>query len=145
MAKQVDISAAPYMESEDHVPDPMNVFGTLDTSGTAGGNHERPEHMTPVFEAATAQDLAYAARAVDPEDTEVPESNNVILPVYGMTAEEGREHIRQAARAFEQKPVKVQDPSLTESADDAAAAEDMTDDEQASRAESQQRGTSPLG
>jgi hypothetical protein len=63
-----------YYESEDHVPDHTALMGTLDTSGTAGpGGDSELENLAPVFRVAKARDLAYARRAVDPQDTEIPE------------------------------------------------------------------------
>jgi hypothetical protein len=63
-----------YYESEDHVPDHTAMSGTLDTTDTAGpGGHAKLENLAPIFRVARAHDLAYAARAVDPNDTEVSE------------------------------------------------------------------------
>src|ERR1700745_375263 len=68
-----------YKENDDHVPNPTDQFGTVDTSGTAGTAHARIEEVSPIFEVAKAQDMVTAARALDPEDTDVPESL-VVLP-----------------------------------------------------------------
>lgn len=38
-----------YQESGDHVPDPTALTGTLETSGTGGGVHERISGMTAIF------------------------------------------------------------------------------------------------
>lgn len=38
-----------YRESEDHVPDPTAITGTLETSGTGGGVHERLTGTTRIF------------------------------------------------------------------------------------------------
>lgn len=49
-----------YQENPEHVPDPTAMSGTLDTSGTAGGEHEKIENVSSVFAAADAQNLTYA-------------------------------------------------------------------------------------
>lgn len=41
--------AGGYRESEDHVPDPTALTGTLETSGTGGGVHERLTGTTRIF------------------------------------------------------------------------------------------------
>lgn len=39
----------PYRESDDHVPDPTAVSGTLDTSGTSGGQNDTLRSVTGIF------------------------------------------------------------------------------------------------
>jgi hypothetical protein len=105
-----------YVENPDFVPDVTDAMGTLDTSGTAGGAHEDINQVTPVFEAAKAQDLQRAALAVDPEHPEVPESEVTLSTgttvVHG-DPEEDRERVQKAAEAYQEDPVEVKDPSLT--------------------------------
>ncbi len=106
-AKVVETSEA-YKESDDHVPAPTDMYGTLDTSGTAGTAHSRLEEVTPVFDVAAKQDAITAARALDPEDKEVPESL-VILPegqqlVQG-DPEAARTRIQNKAAAAAKEPV----------------------------------------
>lgn len=140
-----DTTSKAYIESEDHVPDPTLQFGTLDTSGTAGGNHERLEHISPVFDVASATELAYAARAVDPEDTDVDESSTVVLPAEGFTADQARDKIRAKAEAILANPPVVEDPSVVE-ADKANARKEEVGPQQTSReVEGQQRAASPAG
>lgn len=56
-----------------HVPDPTAMAGTLDTSGTGGGGgHSELRNLAPIFAVAEAHDMRFAARAVDPNDPEVP-------------------------------------------------------------------------
>jgi len=138
-----DLEAAPYRESDEHVPDPTHVYGTLDTSGTAGGNHEKLELISPVFDVAKAQDVAFAARAVDPDDDEVDENTHVVLPDNGRDADSGREAIRRAADKLGDVP--VQDPSLTLAAEANADKENQTPEQTQADVEAEQRGTSPLG
>lgn len=142
-----DLNAAPYSEdNENHVPDPTAQFGTLDTSGTAGGNHEKLEMISPIFDVAKAQDVAFAARAVDPDDEEVDESTHVVLPDAGRDAEMAREMIRKRADALTQgEGVPVQDPSLTEADKENKTKDNEDANRTAARTENQQRGTSPLG
>lgn len=140
----VDIQASAYREpdsADDFTPDPTEAFGTLDTSGTAGGAHEDIEAVTPVFEAARAQDLQRAARALDPNDTEVPESEVVLSTgttvVHG-DPEADKERVVAAAEAYEDEPVKVEDPSQTAAEDDAEAAKGQDAGARAASIEGQQ-------
>lgn len=141
----VDTTAAPYKESDDFVPDPTAVFGTLETSGTAGGDNERAEKVTPIFDAAKANDLAYARRAVDPDDNDVDEASAVVLPDEGRSAEDAREVIRKKAQAFEKEPVKVEDPSLLDSEKEAERKEGEDSVTTAARVEGQQQQASAAG
>jgi hypothetical protein len=129
-----------YVESDEHVPDPTAVTGTLDTSGTAGAADSRIENTTPVFEAAKAQDLQYAALAVDPEHPEVPESA-VVLPDDHLTPDQARDNVRQAAEAYQEDPVQVQDPTIQQAQRNAESGA-STDP---ARVEADQKGAAPMG
>lgn len=137
----VDTDAAPYTESSEHVPDPTAVYGTLDTSATAGGEHERLEGITPVFDAAKAQDLQYAADALDPDNDENTDTASVVLPDDHITNDEAKENVAAAAEAA--AGVKVEDPSLAQAEKDNAAKEsgDLTPNDVAA----QQAQASPAG
>lgn len=74
---------APYQENPDHVPDPTSVSGTLETTQTGGGRHERLTGVTRIFHHAEEVATHWAAeirnrvearegRAVDPEIAEHP-------------------------------------------------------------------------
>lgn len=141
----VDTTAAPYKESDDFVPDPTYSFGTLDTSGTAGADNEKLEKTSPIFDAAKANDLAYARRAVDPEDNDVDEASAVVLPDEGRSAEDAREIIRKKAQAFEKEPVPVEDPSLLDSEKEAERKEGEDPVKTAARVEGQQQQASVVG
>lgn len=141
----VDTTAAPYKESDDFVPDPTAVFGTLETSGTAGGDNEKAEKISPIFDAAKANDLAYAKRAVDPDDTEVDEASAVVLPNNDRDTDQAREAVRAAATAFEKDPVKVEDPSLEDSEKEADRKQGEDSVQTAARVESQQQQASAAG
>jgi hypothetical protein len=138
----VDTQAAPYTEDNpDHVPDPTAVYGTLDTSATAGGEHERLEGITPVFDAAKAQDLQYAADALDPNNKDNTDTASVVLPDDHISNDEAKDNVQAAADAA--AGVKVQDPSLTEAEKDNEAKEkgDLTPNDVAA----QQAAASPAG
>lgn len=61
----------PYSEGNpDHTPDPTEVLGTYDTSGTAGPAHEDVSATTRVFEVADAQQAEYNASAQDVVDSD---------------------------------------------------------------------------
>lgn len=137
-----------YKESDEHVPDPTANYGTLDTSGTAGAQNERIEHISPVFDAARAQDLQRAARAVDPNDTEVPSSEVVnegaavtVTTSGGRTPEAGEQAVKDAAAAYQDEPVKIQDPSIT----DAEEAKDDGSSTDPGKVETQQKAAAATG
>lgn len=111
-----------YMENEDHVPDPLHLYGTLDTSDTAGGAHQRIEEVSPTFSAARARNLVTAARALDPNDDEVSE-DLVVLPDDGRTADDGRRSVERALQQMAEHPV-----TLGAVGPEAARAAETTDD-----------------
>lgn len=57
-----------YQESEDHVPDPTALTGTLETSGTGGGVHERLTGTTRVF--GDVEDVAQRIESLINERTQ---------------------------------------------------------------------------
>lgn len=70
-------------------PDPHAMTGYYDTSET-GGNGARHAQLTgvsPVFDRQRAADLAYAVRAMDPDDEDVPGSQVNTSP--GLTINRG--------------------------------------------------------
>lgn len=147
----VDTQAAPYTEEgSDFVPDATDAMGTLDTSGTAGGAHEDINAITPVFEAAKAQDLQYAAGVVsgDIDDPGAVVNEGAAVTVTtagGRTPEAGEEAVLKAAEGFEKEPVKVEDPSL-EASEKAADAASKTDSATtAAKVEGAQAGTLGTG
>lgn len=87
-------------------PSPTDVYGTLDTSGTAGGAHARVETVTPIFDAARAEDLAVAQRALDPDDPTVHASMVVLptgQPLEVIDPDKAAERVHQAAKAAQEK------------------------------------------
>lgn len=147
-ASVVDTQAAPYTESEGHVPDPTATYGTLDTSGTAGGQHESIENVSPVFEAARALDLQTAARALDPEDKDVDASlvsTTSAVTVVAGDPEADKRRVLEAAAAYKDEPVALQDPSLTESQEQAEHLDEVGGDQVAAEVEAEQRGASGAG
>lgn len=102
----------PKVYSEDNdsfVPDPTDVTGTLDTSGTTGGEADTVEAVTPVFAAADAQNIEAAKDAVHGDG-----DAKVILPGdQDRTAEQAVEIIENKAEEVEENPVEVVDPSVT--------------------------------
>jgi hypothetical protein len=146
----VDTQAAPYTEDNDEfVPDATDAMGTLDTSGTAGGEHENINSVTPVFEAARANDLQYAAAALDPNDDSVNDPGAVVnegaavtvTTAGGRTPEAGEQAVKDAAAAYEENPVEVEDPSLKASEDAADNAEGKDGAQVAAEVEGQQAAT----
>lgn len=99
-----------YKERDDFLPNPTDQFGTVDTSGTAGAAHSKIEEVTPVFDVAKAQNLATAARALDPDDPDVHES--LVTMPQGQTLvvadpEKIKEELIAKADAVKDKPIEV--------------------------------------
>lgn len=131
-----------YVENPDFVPNPTHQFGTLDTSGTAGAAHSKVEEVSPIFEVAKRQELATAARALDPEDTEVPASLvNLPKGAYIAAADPGEavDRVKATAEAYRDAPVQV--GGLTPA--QRAAAEE--DDDKYVESEADQRANSGAG
>jgi hypothetical protein len=57
-----------YVERDDHVPDPTALTGTLETSGTGGGVHERLTGTTRIF--GNVEDLAQRVESLINERTQ---------------------------------------------------------------------------
>lgn len=115
------VNEGPYVEDDRHIPNPTDQFGTYDTSGTAGAAHSDLTRVSPVFDVAKAQDLVTAARALDPDDDEVPEHLVVKPPVTLMDQVDHdaiRERVTSAAEAAIQNPIVVggQTPAQEEAA-----------------------------
>lgn len=72
-----------------NAPDPAAMTGTYDTSETAGPGapHTELRGVTAAFDLARATDLAWALRAMDPEDEGV--SPNVVQTSPGLTVNRG--------------------------------------------------------
>ena len=103
-----------YKESDDFVPSPTDVFGTLDTSNTAGAADSRIETVTPIHEVAKAQDAIVAAKALDPDDDSV-DSSLVVLPQGLVISESGEQEARERVQTVGQKaaesPVEIGGPN----------------------------------
>jgi len=129
-----------YKESDDHIPDPTHQFGTVDTSGTAGMADSRIEEVTPIFDVAKQQDLVMAARALDPEDTDVS-SSQVILPGDLRDQETAKEEVRRQAEALLAEPIEVGGPTAAQR----AAAEEGPQAEEKAKAQRQSQGAGKAG
>jgi hypothetical protein len=77
------------MTANRNAPDPALMTGYYDTSETAGPGapHTELRGVTSAFDMARAGDLAWALRAMDPEDEEV--SPNVVQTSPGLTVNRG--------------------------------------------------------
>lgn len=118
MAKAEETEEAPrgYVENPNHVPNPTDAYGTLDTSGTAGAAHGRIEEVTPIFDVARQQDLATAAKALDPDDDSVDSSLVVIdqgqrLSAVDPTVDE--ERVKASAAKVADEPVDLTSARVT--------------------------------
>lgn len=82
--------------------DPAAMTGTYETSDTAGPSARfgRIEDTSPIFDIARANDLAYALRAMNPDDELIPQ--NLVQTSPGLTVNRGdpqgdQDRIRAAA------------------------------------------------
>lgn len=112
-----------YVENPDHVPNPTDAYGTLDTTGTGGGAHAKIEEITPIFDVAKSQDLATAARALDPDDPDV-HASLVTLPdgqrIVPVDPEAAADRVRAAAEAATAEPVDLSSSRMTPAKEAAA-------------------------
>jgi hypothetical protein len=111
--------AAPADDRPRHVPDPTAMTGNLDTSGTGGaGGHSELRNIAPIFDVAEAHDMAYAARAVDPNDDSASSDHVTVstgLSVVQGDPEGDRQRVTdRAARAQE----RLKDNPLGRNLDD---------------------------
>lgn len=128
-----------YVEDPNFVPNVTDQFGTLDTSGTAGAAHAQIEEITPVFEVARKQNLAQAARALDPNDDSV-DASMVTLPqgqVMTVVDEEKIKSDLQAKAEGADEPVQI---SAFRGPAQAAAAEEGPAAEAKAQAQTEQQG-----
>ena len=59
------IAPHPYQENPNHIPDPLYMTGTVDTSGTSGGYQNDIEAVSPVFRNERARKAALADAPVE--------------------------------------------------------------------------------
>lgn len=97
-------------DSEDWTPNPHFQYGTLDTSDTAGAAHQNVREISPVFDLGRAQALSLAARALDPEDTDVPASL-VVLPEEPLTNEEAKNQLADRVQALKDEKIVLGGPT----------------------------------
>lgn len=102
-------------DSEDWTPNPHFQYGTLDTSDTAGAAHQNVREISPVFDVGRAQALALAARALDPEDKDVPESL-VVLPEEPLTNEEAKKQLADRVEALKDEKIVLGGPTAEQRA-----------------------------
>jgi hypothetical protein len=86
-----------YVERDDFVSNPTDMVGEFNTvtEGSFLGSVTTP---SPIFDRAREIDLRTALRAVDPNDTEVPE-HLVVLPDSGRTIDGAKQALVDAAAA----------------------------------------------
>lgn len=111
----VTVNKDGYYEDENHRPEPLYQYGTLDTSDTAGGAHQNVKEISPVFEEARLTNLATAAKALDPEDPTPAElvtlpTGSVTVTGSVRTAEEARDEIAAQLKAAADDPFVLGGP-----------------------------------
>lgn len=102
-------------DSEDWAPNPHFQYGTLDTSDTAGAAHQNIREVSPVFDQGRALALALAARALDPNDTEVSESL-VVLPEEPLTNDEAKRQLADRVEALKKDKIVLGGPTAEQKA-----------------------------
>lgn len=103
-----------YVENPDFVPDPADMYGTFNTSGT--GAHHDPATVSPIFEVDRNKTAREILNALD-EDNPTP-SSRVILPeakpVLAADDEAAKAELKALAEARLEKTVVVGGPSDAE-------------------------------
>lgn len=98
-----------------HMPDPAAMMGTYDTTDTAGPGapHTELRGVTRAFDLARAGDLAWALRAMDPDDEDV--SPNVVQTSPGLTVNRGDPDgdRRRVTAAAERARLALEESGLT--------------------------------
>jgi hypothetical protein len=98
----VTVNQEGYFEDENHRPEPLYQYGTVDTSDTGGAAHQSVAEVSPVFEEARVRNLVTAARALDPDDDGVG-SEMVILPEGSVTVTGSTKSVDDARAEIEGK------------------------------------------
>lgn len=103
-----------YVENPDFVPNPADMYGTFNTSGT--GAHHDPATVSPIFEVDRNKTAQEILNALD-EDNPTP-SSRVILPeaqpVVSRDDEAAKAEIKALAEARLEKEVVVGGPTPAE-------------------------------
>lgn len=112
-------TASGYRESEDHVPDPTAMTGTLETSGTGGGVHERLTGTTRIF--GDAEEINRRVESViDERITALKEELRVLIAQQETSAQAA--NIPQ--QTVEQHGLPTHTGNIIASHDDSGAARD---------------------
>lgn len=111
-----DKTSTPYKESDDHVPNPLDVSGTVDTTGTGGDLAQSVNEISPVFAQARADALGAALNAVekDPEGA----SSSVILPDEEKSHDDAIDDLRSAAESAREQADAGLSPAKAEAAEE---------------------------
>lgn len=129
----------PYVENEDHVPNPADMVNWYNTSGT--GASERIEEVSHVFEADKVNVAKEIKAALDPKDTSVP-SNRVLLPDDHVDNETAKKELKEAAEARLKEGVVIGGP--TPAAREAAEEDNRGDVQEEARKSYSGRTTTPV-
>lgn len=109
------------------VMDHTAMLGTLDTTETGGAYGPGAlMHLAPIFRVSQAHDLAVAARAMDPDDPEVPEEH--VQVSSGLTVVQGdpdgqKRRVADAARRAQERLGQSFDPHYAPPVDRTTEAE----------------------
>jgi hypothetical protein len=130
--KKKDSKPEPYVENEDHVPNPMYQRGNVDTTGTTGDAGSSIDNITPVFAEARRDALGAAVEAI--EDPNADEDRVVALPPEDLSREDAVQKVQDAAEEAENNPQLTE--GLTPGAQDAAAEQEQSAPGRKSRSDS---------
>lgn len=126
---------AGYVENPDHVPNPTYQTGTVDTSGTAGRGNDSVKEVTAIFDVAEKQDMAVAARALDPDDPTPSSLVNVSTGqrMHAIDPDAERDLVRSKAEARAAEPVTLpyKGPAQRQAAESGPEGAALADSQQA--------------
>jgi hypothetical protein len=101
----------PYVEDENHVPNPTDMVGQFNTEGV--GAHGKIEEVSPIFEVDRVKTAQEILAATDPSDDSV-NADRVLLPNPVEDNDVARDQIREAAEARVEKGVLIGGPTPAE-------------------------------
>jgi hypothetical protein len=102
-----------YVENPDFVPDPGDLIGQFNTSGT--GAHQNLDAHTNAFAIDRQAVAEQVVRALDPKDFSV-NSSAVILPEKDLSRQEAKDEILAKAEEIASTPLVLGEPGPAEAA-----------------------------
>lgn len=107
------VAGGGYVENPDHIPNPADLTGQFNTSGT--GAHQNYDAYTDVFKVDRQNVADQALRALDPKDSSVA-SSQVVLPNMYESNTEAVKRLTAQAESITSSPAVVGEPGPAEQA-----------------------------